>query len=639
MRERFHHEDGQVLGLALAFLTFVALVLAATLTAAATNLHATQTLTQQRDERYAAEAGILAATAQMQNNRALGTLPESAGGCGIPPESNFDVNSVHVVVDCEPRPGSGAGPGAGNRPPYSVLALTSSGDGSNEGVIPVGVADLKVFGQVGSRGSCYPSPGRADLPDCKKDDTITDPGEGGLNDGYEPLVASPLPVVSSTATCPSGVAIFSQGTYSAPPSAPGCNTWWFQPGRYYFDFTNDDHDVTPNDDHVWAINTTVVGGIQDPSASRPGQPPTLPGACRAPGDPFASAGVQFVFGGDSRMQVDPTGRVELCAPPSTSKQQIAVYGMTPDFLGFPQSTTVLRNPDPQTASSNPPTTGYDVPENGAVIGDGQEAQAAIPAGGAASISVGGFPPLPEGSIVKDAVVNVVHHEDPALQEDNPTTQPLTVEVKDGARILGSQSFVSSDACNRLDPPSCTTSLSLKTALQDDPAAVGRLNVTFTTAVPPGLAGPYSSSVDGIQLSLDVDLPASSYRPLLGCTQLTLGTPADPQQPCPLLRTRPGAQLYVQGTVYAPTGGFDVNGEPTDPVRFDRGIIARTVVFRPGSGGAPAGVVAGGGFDRFVDLEATAEGTLRLATSVSFDDAQAVVEDRLPRITYIRWDIK
>ena len=60
----FRRDEGQVLGLALVFLVFVALVLAATLTAAASNLRATQTSTQQRDERYAAEAGILAAAAK-----------------------------------------------------------------------------------------------------------------------------------------------------------------------------------------------------------------------------------------------------------------------------------------------------------------------------------------------------------------------------------------------------------------------------------------------------------------------------------------------------------------------------------------------------------------------------------------------
>jgi hypothetical protein len=108
----------------------------------------------------------------------------------------------------------------------------------------------------------------------------------------------------------------------------------------------------------------------------------------------------------------------------------------------------------------------------------------------------------------------------------------------------------------------------------------------------------------------------------------------------LLSTLSGASLYVQGTVYAPTGGLDVRGQPSDPVRFNKGIIARTVVFRPGSGGAPDGVAAGGGFDRFVTLNASVHGNLQITTSVTFDDVQAYLDDdSSPKITYNNWDTK
>jgi hypothetical protein len=109
----------------------------------------------------------------------------------------------------------------------------------------------------------------------------------------------------------------------------------------------------------------------------------------------------------------------------------------------------------------------------------------------------------------------------------------------------------------------------------------------------------------------------------------------------LISTVPGGQLYVQGTVYAPTGGLDVNGRPDDPVRFNRGIIARTVAFSPGNGGAPdgVGVTAGGAFDRFVILDASVNGRVRVSTSVSFDDVDAFLQNRLPNISYNSWDVK
>ena len=43
---------------------------------------------------------------------------------------------------------------------------------------------------------------------------------------------------------------------------------------------------------------------------------SVPGACRHDGDPFWSDGVQFVFGGDSRVYLQ-SGQVELCDTPST----------------------------------------------------------------------------------------------------------------------------------------------------------------------------------------------------------------------------------------------------------------------------------------------------------------------------------
>jgi hypothetical protein len=272
--------------------------------------------------------------------------------------------------------------------------------------------------------------------------------------------------------------------------------------------------------------------------------------------------------------------------------------------------------------------------------DGQEATASpIPAGGAASISVSGFS-LPGGAIITDAELQVVHHEDYAMQSDNPnpTWQPLSIAVTDGATPVQSQSFPLDQACEELTPPRCTTGLNITTALQNDPALVGRLTATVTTTAPAGAGGPYSSSVDGIQLALDVYLPGG-YRPLVGCTQQTLGTLSNPQQPCPLVSTVPGATLYVQGTVYAPTGGLDVNGQPNDPVRFNRGIVARTVVFRPGNGGSTAGVTAGGAFNRWVVLDASVNANLRVATTVIFDDVQAFIEKRLPTITYNNWDLK
>ena len=81
--------------------------------------------------------------------------------------------------------------------------------------------------------------------------------------------------------------------------------------------------------------TSQLDGMElQVSYSQPGRPawdpndpnanPTVPGACRHDGDPFWTDGVQFVFGGDSRVNLQ-SGQVELCDPPSTNHQEIVLY--------------------------------------------------------------------------------------------------------------------------------------------------------------------------------------------------------------------------------------------------------------------------------------------------------------------------
>ncbi len=190
-------------------------VLAATLTAAATNLHATQTLTQQRDERYAAEAGILAAAGRIQSRPDASTRHRSAIDRTTVASirgPDFVVNSMQVDVSCTPGTGSGAGPGAVNRPPYSVLALPSSG----------------AWQQRGHHSSQRPEPERVRTSrirtvTCLRSSSVrptpnVDPGRRGTAPGYGPRCASAPAVAPPPSACNAGVATFSPGTYNAPPS-------------------------------------------------------------------------------------------------------------------------------------------------------------------------------------------------------------------------------------------------------------------------------------------------------------------------------------------------------------------------------------------------------------------------------------
>ena len=83
----------------------------------------------------------------------------------------------------------------------------------------------------------------------------------------------------------------------------GCSTARFASGKYYFDFRDEERGTGQN---ALNIATTLIGGEYVGTA--------IPGACKSPilNDPIP--GVQFVFGGTSRITVSDTARVELCGP-------------------------------------------------------------------------------------------------------------------------------------------------------------------------------------------------------------------------------------------------------------------------------------------------------------------------------------
>lgn len=96
-----------------------------------------------------------------------------------------------------------------------------------------------------------------------------------------------------------------------------CGTATFASGKYYFDFS---------DNKPWVIATTVIGG-------QPAGGSSIPGRCVSPINSPTTAGVQFVFGGSSYVQVEDTGHVELCGPANGGHAPLTIFqqqtGTTP----------------------------------------------------------------------------------------------------------------------------------------------------------------------------------------------------------------------------------------------------------------------------------------------------------------------
>jgi hypothetical protein len=598
-----------VLGIALAFLAFVALLLAATLMGATSQLHATQNFAQQRDDQYAAEASVYATSQMMRSDFAKGAdRGRSSTSCDFVPPSGYLVNGVRASVTCSPQTGSGVGDGdedhaAPNRPSYSVLALPSDPSSADEGVLDVGGGQVNVFGPVHSNG------GQCQLTVLLTQPCDTSPAQDPgtrFPSGYA-LVPATAPPAKAPPPCDNGLATYESGTYSTVPDG-SCPSLLFKPGPYYFDFTS-------SGSHIWTVpaGQTVVGGT----------PGTQPGSCQTEHVFGSNGGVVFAFGGDSGMHVAAGATVHLCAEFSSTSQEIAVYGVKADAPGPTQTS------DQSPGLSASPSNQYAPPTADATI-DQNDQQAAIPAGQTASLDISGFRSIPEQSIVESASIEIVHGEDPAMQS-------LTLDVRDGARSIAS--FSSDPACgsNQLciggtDHPD---TLDVTSAFRDsttsfyDQSSLPNLNLEFT-ATAPGAGGPYVSSVDGVVLHLTLAPAVGGYRALTGCTQ-DLSSAG-----CRVLSTDAGATLVVDGTVYVPTGIVEVQ-DTSSQVTFNQGLIARTVLFH--SGGSAPFVTAGGGFDRYVILTATVGETQRVTTAVTFGDVAAFLrgDPTDPSITYSTWD--
>ncbi|HEY2812909.1 MAG TPA: hypothetical protein VGJ03_05560 [Acidimicrobiales bacterium] len=671
-------DRGQVLGIALAFLTFIVLVLAGTLTLAVTHLKATQTLDQQRSEEYTSEAAVLAAVNRIKGDTTLGTdNPSDPTDCSLTTAANF-VNSMQAHVDCLTLTGSGQSATAVNRPPYSVLALPTTVGSTLEGVwqIPTaggggGSRDIDVFGPVASNGTISEAgngasgtlrvfgdvtahrtvPGNAancggqvnvvapgTTKVCNSNTTIADPGNAGTAAGYT-LLASTAPANAPAPTCTTGAAVFSPGTYNAAPVSPApcaSKPMWFQPGNYYFDFT-------AAGAHVWSLaGKTVIGGTPntvaktahhafDPNAAVDAQM-AMPGLCLGEHDFPLSPGVQFVFGGDTRMDLGTTGKAELCATPSTAAQQIAVYGAMTNA-----GATVPATESPTTASSVGNL--YANPSNALAIGGGS-ATATVPNKSSASIDLGGFPSLAGGSIVTNVKMVVSHSE-------TTNFSSLAVTLNDnGAAVDGGTFTTSSTTCTAntlcLQNSAHTDTIDVTNLFAQDPTLFSRLSVDLAVATPNPNNTTYTSSLDGIRFDVTLAPNQGGYRAIAGCALVTNDDGSgQPTMPCPLITTGAGANLFVQGTIYAPTAGLDITTAIGDPILLNRGVIARNVVFRIHPGGGSSSINGSvGPSDRFVLLTAKVNGHQRLTTLVEihdFDDQNNFAPG--DSVTYLTWDVR
>lgn len=415
-------ESGAMLIVALIIITSVAVVTGALLTHGGTNFRATAALKGVAGTSYTADTAAKVAV----NNLRLGAkapgwvAPAFPGswsdwvytnnadgtGCfgadGTAPDNTLELNRIYpragdqaadgsARVECSVVPGTGIFSGAGVEDPDPTdafaQALTTVGTtGTLQGMLlkPLGTgnqAAMPVRGGIASKSSITVESGALVTDGYVKAEgtctgqIVSNPAKVCNQPGSVPVpptpaspLASPVPFptykdpteYSSSASDPSKRCRFPAGFYNnaqvLSAAVNSCGTARFASGPYYFDFRDEERGTGSN---TWNIATRLIGGeyVQD----------TIPGACRSPIFNDSVTGVQFVFGGTSRITVSDTAHIELCGPdndgepPATLYQQqtgsTAAAGTTgPEAAQIVEQRTGNVAGNKWTAGTIPPTT-------------------------------------------------------------------------------------------------------------------------------------------------------------------------------------------------------------------------------------------------------------------------------------------
>lgn len=502
-------------------------------------------------------------------------------------------------------------------PVYSNSTLvTAGGSGiscADTWPLPLGTSGcngMYVDDQVTVEGACT---GRIVTPSAATEDCST-----GFHTaaGDDPAIAQPAAYAQPTAgmtlqtlpTCSasSSIVAFTPGLYdnatglsALTGGAAACRnkTFWFQPGVYYFDFHNSEmpksgSPIIPYGPDVWTFNdatSVIVGGTKQGWTTSGVTAAALPGACVSPLTSKTAAGVQFVFGDDSRFY-QQAGSVELCGSYSATNPPIAFSGSTGLGGGAAQSATL--RPSVISATSVPAAAPRFTPVSsvGPIVSE-TDANAGpavtnLPANSSATLRISSFSglatALPDRTVLDAATVTVRHGErglaagstlKVILTSSRAGAVPIVRDLPltyGGAALTWSTQTV--DLLAELGPE-------IYAFGGDDPYT---LDVVLTTSTTAQTA---TQQLDFVRMN--VTWRPTAVRVQSGCVTAFAG--------CSVLLTSANGglmnELYVQGTVYLPKAKITVAVRAADGPMFADGLVARSFLLQ--SDAYTAGVVYDG----------------------------------------------
>ncbi|MEV6824721.1 hypothetical protein [Amycolatopsis sp. NPDC051102] len=591
MNRRWKGDDsGAALPLVLVLVTVIAVVLGALLSFADTSIRTTVNLRDQAASAYTADGALQAGINAIRNSTFTGAAGEHCFGASdtlsLPDFGSGGSAAVSCTAD--PAKVSIQCPSLSvcNRPGSAILTLGTGGEDGLNIQQPTG-SSFKVHGIVYSnsninvvngsldtntavyaRGGCAGTIHSSPAAAC---------GYGGSSLGADPGYASVLTSVPPYRTLPActkagSLITFQPGYYddaaglsAMMSSSSKCkdSTWWFTPGAYYFDFRNSAAvrpPSLPGGDDVWTVDNgyLVAGTPVDDSGrviAKPPVPAKIPAACDNPIDDAKAAGVQFVFGGDSRLAVK-AGQAEICGTYSADKPPVALYGLV-SGAETPATTTLV----PGSATGD--FTGATAGSLSKVDNAGATWAAPGKSGGSATLTATAFAPAvapPAGTILTSAKIRVTHSNDHGASKDSRTAQFTPM----GSSPIPLTLSTPKDSSAATDVTDVTSQLAQ--TVYDGTFTGGQLGY----AVNVNHEG--TELVDAVQLELAYTPPA--LRAESGCTQL----PYTSSSACALVTAvnNSGNRFYVQGTTYAPKAVLDVTlNNATEPI-FRFGVVARSL---------------------------------------------------------------
>lgn len=625
-------DSGASLIIVLAFMTFVGLIVGALLTYSGTSLTGTTSTKYRTDVSLDADGATKVAINQIRN--ATYDNDGSFDTCDLAPSDNATATLTFTApntggatkVTCAGGPGTGVDGGlvpinSSNRPGAALLTLGTSASEPGLDVQASGSGTaLRIKGQVyvnsnatvGSSGSVAVQNAQfhartgcsgSITSDVPKNCSDTGTGSAWSDPGYTAPDTSSLtlrstPVASCAAA--SQTITFSPGYYDdveilnnlTTQSQCAGKTLWFQPGTYFFDFHNGEGAPLSNAGHEWTVsrNVKIVAGTRSSTWTDLSQSPTIPGACVSPLTTVANNGVEFVFGGDSHINMTD-GQMEICGNYSATHPAISVYGAKTGT-----DTTHTNQPAHGTTHATPTLSPAALPFTApakaySINNDPAYANLDTTGGGSppdtAGLTLTGFVPadaVPAGSLLSAATVEVVHRDNTA-QTNVFGTNALSVDVtpnRAGATSLWSTDFNATPVDNAVTAWTTSTfngtnAAALLTALRaeaHDKGLTDGLKVTFKAKIANNKKA--LVNLDAIRLTLTWKAPA--VRAQSGCaTTVPALVNYNNSGGCFLISINGNnAIAYFQGTTYAPRSAIYVKLNNVSQQVFKSGLVVRAV---------------------------------------------------------------